>query len=81
VRFPFGGDVVREVCAWAVAHPDAAKDFSASLAVAELGPLAALADLLGKHPAAAKDFLRDCAQSHQLLLVSLFTRPRQRGHR
>lgn len=75
MRATFGGEVVREVCAWAAAHPDAAKDLSASLAVPDLGPLGAITDLLGKHPEAAKDFLRDCAQSHRLLLASMFAGP------
>lgn len=73
--------MVREVCAWAVEHPAAAKDFAASLAVTDLGPLGALTDLLGKHPAATKDFLRDCTQSHGLLLASLFTTPRSKVRR
>lgn len=73
MKATFGGEIVREVCEWSLANPEAARSFSASLADRNLGPLGALSDLLQNHPVAAKSFLRDCDQSHKLLLASLAT--------
>lgn len=78
MRTTFGGEIVREVCEWSLANPEAAKAFSESLADRTLGALGALSDLLKNHPAAAKAFLRDCDQSHRLLLASLVTAPVRR---
>jgi hypothetical protein len=78
VRATFGGEIVREVCEWSLANPEAARAFSASLSDRTIGALGALSDLLKNYPAAAKSFLRDCDQSHRLLLASLVTAPVRR---
>ena len=77
-----GGEVVREVCAWALAHPEAARWLCGALSGGERGPLGAITDMAGTHPAATKSLLRDCPRTNRLLVRTMFfpsNRPKRKG--
>lgn len=79
MRATFGGEVVREVCAWAAEHPEAARDLAAALADRSRGPLSSISEIQGRHPEAAKSFVRGCAQTARLLMAGMMAVPRRRG--